>query len=224
MAERFDVGRDVSRDMRPDTGNADGRDINADYGGKLAKDIGVDLNAGAINASHALEKESHNDEIGEDLNDVGNEQLDPILDNFQEDKWSDLSLEEKKQSMIDLPDYVASDTGNENPPKIVFRDDMPDGAYGGYSPKTNTMEINVNMLDDSVEAADTIAHEMWHAHQEQAANNPSNPRAEEYQEAFDNYISPEYDFEAYQNQMLEAEARDYAQGFKDRLTGLKGAA
>jgi hypothetical protein len=58
---------------------------------------------------------------------------------------------------------------------------------------------------------------MWHAHQEQAANDPANPRAGEYREGFDNYIGPEYDFEGYQNQMVEAEARAYAQGFKDRI-------
>jgi soluble cytochrome b562 len=179
------------------------------------------LNAGAVGDSSIGGIEPTDSNVGKDLNDNG---ADAVLDNFQEDKWSDLSLEEQKQSMTDLADFVAADTGNENPPEIVFRDDMPDGSYGGYSPETNTMEININMLDDSAEAADTIAHEMWHAHQEQAAKDPSNPRAQEYQDGFDNYISPEYDFEGYQNQMVEAEARDYAQGFKDRLASMKGAA
>ena len=224
MAERFDIGQDVGRDMRAEARNSDSRDSRADYGGDLAKDTGVDLNDGAVDDGHNIQIESTDDEIGEDLNDAGSEQLDSILDNFQEDKWSDLSLEQQKQSMTDLANYVAADTGNDNPPEIVFRDDMPDGTYGGYNPDTNTMEINENMLDDSNEAADTIAHEMWHAHQEQAAKDPNNPRAAEYQEAFDNYISPEYDFEAYQDQMIEAEARDYAQGFKDKLAGMKGAA
>ncbi len=101
---------------------------------------------------------------------------------------------------------------------------MNDGEYGGYNPETNTLEINENMLDDSAEAADTVAHEMWHAHQQQCALDPTSEKGREYQEGFDNYISPEYDFEGYQNQMVEAEARDYAQGFKDRLAGMKGAA
>jgi len=121
--------------------------------------------------------------------------------------------------MTELADYVAADTGNENPPEIIFRDDMADGTYGGYNPETNTMEINQNMLDNSAEAADTIAHEMWHAHQQQEASDPNSEKGQEYQEGFDNYISPEYDFEGYQNQMVEAEARDYAQGFKDRIAG-----
>lgn len=190
----------------------------ADYGNDLASDTGLDLNVEAnnvpgIGASEPLENK------GEDLNEADDEQLDSLLDSFQEDKWSDLSLEERKQSMTELADYVTADIGLENPPEIIFHDDMPDGSYGGYNPVTNTMEINQNMLDDSTEAADTIAHELWHVHQQEAANDPSNPRAAEYQEGFDNYISPEYDFEGYQNQMVEAEARDYAQGFKDRLKG-----
>jgi hypothetical protein len=193
----------------------------SEYSKSLASDEGVDLNAGAVGDAGVGGIEPTNSDVGKDLNDSG---ADAVLENFQEDKWSDLSLEEQKQSMTDLADHVAADTGNDNPPEIVFRSDMEDGSYGGYNPDTNTMEINENMLDDSAEAADTIAHEMWHAHQEQAANDPSNPRAQEYREGFDNYISPEYDFEAYENQMVEAEARDYAQGYKDRLAGMKGAA
>jgi len=158
----------------------------------------------------------------EDISEITNEELNPILDNFHGDKWSDLSLEEQKQSMTDLMDYVANDTGNINPPEITFRGDMPNGVYGGFNPSTNTIEINENMLDDSVEAADTIAHEMWHAYQEQARSDINNPRNQDYQDGFDNYISSQFDYEGYQNQMIEVEARNYAQGFKDRVTGIKG--
>jgi hypothetical protein len=166
-------------------------------------------------------------EAGEDLNkfskDAGSEQMDSALENFQEDTWNDLSPEEQKESMTELAAYVANDTGNESPPEIVFRNDMNDGEYGGYNPETNTLEINENMLGDSAEAADTVAHEMWHAYQQQCALDPASEKGREYREGFDNYISPEYDFEGYQNQMVEAEAREYAQGFKDKLAGLKGA-
>ena len=203
--------RDIVRENNLDVRSGAGSDTKADYGGDLAKDVGVDLNAEAVPVSEANKDHKH---VGEDLNDTP---IDAVLDNFQENNWNDLSLEEQKQSMTDLADYVAADTGNENPPEIVFRDDMPDGSYGGYNPETNTMEINENMLDDSAEAADTIAHEMWHAYQQQEASDPASEKGQEYQEGFDNYISPEYDFEGYENQMVEAEARAYAQGFKDRL-------
>ena len=181
----------------------------------------TDLNDNNSGYTNEEIRDSLDCSAGEDLNkyskDAGNDQLDSVLDNFQENKWSDLSIGEQKQSITDLANYVATDTGNENPPEIVFRNDMNDGEYGGYNPETNRIEINENMLDDSAEAADTIAHEMWHAYQQQEASDPTSEKGLEYQEGFDNYISPEYDFEAYENQMVEAEAREYAQGFKDKL-------
>ena len=186
--------------------------------GVPARISGVDLHRGYSEYSEHSDgamREAAENESGGDL--TNSEYLDSVLDNFREGNWSDLSLEDKKRSITDLADYAIADTGIENPPEIIFSTDMPDGTYGGYNPGSNTIEINVNMLDDSLEAADTITHEMWHAYQEQASKDPSNPRAGEYRDGFDNYISPEFDFEGYENQMVEAEARDYAQGFKDRI-------
>ena len=213
MRENYNINRDFATDSQSDVKSNSG-EAKADYGGDLAKDTGVDLNAGV---SEVVGKETVEKDVGVDLNDTGSEQIDSVLENFKEDNWSDLSLEEQKQSMTDLADCVATDTENENPPEIIFRDDMDDGSFGGYNPETNTIEINENMLDDSKEAADTIAHEMWHAYQQQEASDPTSEKGREYQEGFDNYISPEYDFEGYENQMVEAEAREYAQGFKDKL-------
>jgi hypothetical protein len=223
MGKGYDFGSDNARDNMLDIQNGAADNTRADYGGELAKDAGIDLNDGSVSFSGIIGKEPTADNIGEDLNHTGTEQLDFTLDNFQEDKWSDLSTEGKKESMTDLAGYVANDTGIKSPPEIIFRGDMNDGEYGGYNPETNTLEINENMLDDSAEAADTVAHEMWHAYQQQCALDPTSEKGREYQEGFDNYISPEYDFEGYQNQMVEAEAREYAQGFKDRLAGIKGA-
>ena len=222
MSEDLNMDSDIINDAKQDRIRSHIGDNKADYGGDLAKDIGVDLNVN-IEMSGNIGKEVSEDSAGEDLNDINFEQLDFLLDSFQRDKWGDLSSAEQEQAMTDLADYVATDTGNTNPPEIVFRDDMPEGAYGGYNPETNMIEINVNMLDDSIEAADTITHEMWHAYQDQAAKDPTNLRAKDYQAGFDNYISPEYDFEGYENQMVEAEAREYAQGYKDRLEAMKGA-
>jgi len=212
---------DCSSDVNPDTSEYVGNEY-TEFNKSVAKDTGLDLNSGSNVGQNDMGKNQEKNNIGIDLNDSSGDKIDSILDNFQEDNWSDLSLEDQKQSMTDLADFVATDTGNENPPEIVFRDDMADGTYGGYNPKTNTMEINENMLDNSAEAADTIAHEMWHAYQQQEASDPNSEKGQEYKEGFDNYISPEYDFEGYENQMVEAEARDYAQGFKDRLVGIKG--
>jgi hypothetical protein len=190
-----------------------------DYGGPLADGAGFDLNGGVVSSENEMDRE----ENGENLNETDTKELDTTLENFQEANWHELSLEEQKDSMARFADYVVNITGNTNPPEILFRGDMADGEYGGYSPDTNTLEINENMLDDSAEAADTVAHELWHAYQQQCALDPTSEKGREYQEGFNNYISPEYDFEGYQNQMVEVEAREFAQGFKDKLSGMEGA-
>jgi acetolactate synthase-1/2/3 large subunit len=58
---------------------------------------------------------------------------------------------------------------------------------------TNTLRINENMLYESDEAADTVAHELWHAYQHERAENPHSPKDFHYQAGFDNYIRPSDD-------------------------------
>lgn len=150
------------------------------------------------------------------------ERLDGILSDFKEDTWQELSLDEQKESMRGLADYVAEVAGLESPPEITYYNKPVDGDYGGYDSETNRLEINEYMLGDSKEAADTVAHELWHAYQTQRSLNPQTERDYQYQYNFDNYISPEDDFEGYQEQLVEAEARAFANQLKDRLSQIKG--
>lgn len=146
------------------------------------------------------------------------DRLDSSLDNFQNRTWENLSVDEQKAAMSDLADYVKDVIGFDNPPQVVYYNNPVDGDYGGYSPSTNTLEINEHMLYDNNEAADTIAHELWHAYQHERAMNPQSAKDYQYQYGFDNYIRPDDDFTAYQDQLVEAEARAFAQQFKDRLS------
>jgi len=152
--------------------------------------------------------------------DVGTnvERLDASLDSFQSGTWENLSVDEQKAAMNDLADYVKDVIGFDNPPEIVYYNNPVDGDYGGYSPGTNTLSVNEYMLYDNNEAADTIAHELWHAYQHERALNPQSAKDYQYQYGFDNYIRPDDDFTAYQDQLVEAEARAFAQQFKDRLS------
>ena len=145
------------------------------------------------------------------------ERLDSSLENFQSGTWENLSTDEQKAAMSDLAEYVKDVIGFENPPDIVYYNNPVDGDYGGYSPGTNTLSVNEYMLYDNNEAADTIAHELWHAYQHERAMNPQSAKDYQYQYGFDNYIRPDDDFTAYQDQLVEAEARAFAQQFKDRL-------
>lgn len=154
--------------------------------------------------------------------DSDSERLNSSLSCFESDTWADMSLDEQKESMQNLADYVSDVTGIENPPKIEYYNNEREGDYGGYNPETNTLQVNEYMLYNSDEAADTIAHELWHCHQHERASNPQSALDFQYQHNFDNYISPDLDQQAYEDQLVEAEARAFASQFKDRLRALGG--
>ena len=154
--------------------------------------------------------------------DADPERLDNSLENFNESTWENLTLDEQKGSMETLADYVVDVIGFENPPKIEYYNNVQEGDFGGYDSSTNTLHINEYMLYNSDEAADTIAHELWHAHQYECAINPQNARDYQYQYNFENYIPPELGQDAYEAQLVEAEARAFAAQFKDRLSMIKG--
>jgi len=144
------------------------------------------------------------------------EQLGYLLDGFQEDNWAEMDLIGQKEQITGLFDYVTDTIGLENPPNIEYYQGEI-GEYGGFDSSTNTLSINENMLHEASEAADTVAHELWHAYQHERAMNPKSPKDFQYQFGFDNYIRPGDDFDAYQNQLVEAEARAFADQFKGRI-------
>lgn len=156
--------------------------------------------------------------------DADSERLDNSLENFNASRWENLTLDEQKDSMKTLADYVVDVIGFENPPQIEYYNNEQEGDFGGYDSSTNTLHINEYMLYNSDEAADTIAHELWHAHQYECAANPQNTRDYQYQYNFENYIPPELGQETYEAQLVEAEARAFAAQFKDRLSMIKGRA
>lgn len=60
----------------------------------------------------------------------------------------------------------------------------------------------------------TITHELRHAYQHQAVDNPENFVVTEetidvWETNFDNYISPSTDFDLYQEQPVEVDAREF---------------
>ena len=111
-------------------------------------------------SQESLEQGFENINIYEDI-----ERLDDSMSNFEEAKWEGMDMENRKESMSDLAEYVKETIGFENPPKIEYYNNPRAGDYGGYDPFTNVLQVNEYMLYNSSEAADTIAHELWHAHQ-----------------------------------------------------------
>jgi hypothetical protein len=149
------------------------------------------------------------------------QQLNSLLDGFTKDNWNNMELDGQKEQITGLFNYVNDVIGLENPPNIEYYNEPEQGNYGGYNPATNTLSINEYMLYDSNEAADTVAHELWHAYQHERASNPQSPKDFQYQYGFDNYIRPNDDFDGYQSQLVEAEARAFADQFKGALAQIR---
>lgn len=150
------------------------------------------------------------------------ERLNGLLEGFREDNWSNMALEGQKEQITGLYDYVNDVLSLENPPNVEYYNEPEFGNYGEYNPATNTLSINEYMLFESNEAADTVAHELWHAYQHERAANPQSPKDFQYRFGFDNYIRRDYDFDGYQNQLVEAEARAFADQFKGELAQITG--
>lgn len=147
------------------------------------------------------------------------ERLSESLSDFQEENWENLSLEEQKAVMENLADYVKEIINLDNPPEIEYYNREKMGEYGGYNPETNILRINEYMLYNAEEAADTIAHELWHAHQHECAENPQSALDYQYLYNFENYIPSDMGQDAYESQLVEAEARAFAEQFKERIGG-----
>lgn len=74
---------------------------------------------------------------------------------------------------------------------------------------------DVATMDD----IDTIAHEMWHAHQYSVADEEDQdaPSVELYKKNFRDYIRSEEYYDGYRRQLVEQEAEQFAQVFRDAL-------
>ena len=189
------------------------------------QEISTELSENAMNYDEIYE-EIENEALALGYKDIdieaNTEVLEQSLERFEEDTWEHLEIYEQREAINELSDYIKDIIGFENPPAIEYYNSAREGEYGGYDPATNTLQINENMLYNSREAADTVAHELWHAHQQECALQPTNPRDYQYQYNFENYINPEDGFEQYQNQLVEAEARSFAAQFRDRIGNGKG--
>lgn len=148
------------------------------------------------------------------------ERIDPLLDSFRSSNWESLSIDEKKQAMSDLASMVSEKLNIQNPPPVEYYCNKDPSDFGMI--KDGSFLINEYNIDNAEEAPDTIAHELWHVYQQQHADTPLNARDWQYRYGFDNYIPYEYDPMGYQNQLVEAEARAFAQQFKDRISHGKG--
>lgn len=93
----------------------------------------------------------------------------------------------------------------------------PPLELGGYNPDTNKIELNVSFLEnpDCENLMNTVLHESRHAFQQKCIENPDSVTVKKniigvWKDNFENYITPGYDFEAYENQEIEKDANYFA--------------
>lgn len=145
------------------------------------------------------------------------------FERFNKNTWEQLTVREQKQAIEQLADYNADLLGVEDKPQIIYYNIEDPSDFGGYSEELNAIYINEYNLSDAEETVDTISHEYRHKYQHERAERLENERDLEFKESFDNYIRPEDDFAAYQDQLVEADAREYAEVIKKKAAEISAA-
>lgn len=142
-----------------------------------------------------------------------------VLDKFGEETWADLSEDERMDLVEQAVSKIAEVLGLNEIPEVMYFEDDP-GNCGYYYSGLNILGINVCELSDPKELINTVAHELRHAYQEQRALNPETEMDYKYLTNLSNYISPLFTengdcilFTDYQDQLVEAEARAFANLF-----------
>lgn len=137
------------------------------------------------------------------------ENLESLLKKFAPDKWKYTSDSDRLQAAIDYASYHVNKLGLRG--QIRFRcKPMSDNDYGNYDPNIKGITINSYYMSNPDILINTIAHECKHAEQHVRAMNPKTKEDLEFKHNVENYITAEEDYQAYFNQILEKDARKYA--------------
>lgn len=135
--------------------------------------------------------------------------LQELLEQFDDSNWYELDAVEKEQVLKEYVTFLARELGIPNPPRVQFYYGEYH-EYGYYNGVSNTVNFNLAHLDNPIATLDTAAHETWHAFQQFKADHPTDIKDLQYKINFENYISPNMSFEYYESQLVEAEARAFA--------------
>lgn len=141
-----------------------------------------------------------------------------VLSPFKQGNWEQLTIQEQKQAVEKLADYNAEILGVEDKPRIIYYNAEDPCDFGGYSAKQNAIYINEYNMHNAAETADTISHEYRHKYQHERAEKLETERDLEFKDGFDSYIRAEDDYQGYKEQLVESDARAYAQIVKDKIS------
>lgn len=154
-------------------------------------------------------------------------------DRFSEETWANATPDERRAILQEYLIEVAAILGIDINTVIDFTPRAPSNGFitnGSYSHGSESVYINGYIIDNysaerSYELMTTVVHELRHAYQHAAVDNPadyqvSQETIDRWSESFDNYrntsgfeaegMSPDEAYEAYRNQDVEVDARWFA--------------
>lgn len=153
------------------------------------------------------------------------EQCIDTLKSFHEKKIEDYvsgSIAERKELIQNLHTRFCDTFGTNS--RLNF-EPMSLCDMGYHDSGTNVVAINDMLLEneDPKEIIMTDLHEIYHDFQDKAVKMPFSVDVDEsiiniWKENFENYISPEFDYEAYSKQPIEVDANDFAALVFDNAT------
>ena len=164
----------------------------------------------------ATEKNFNDIETSEQRSEISSE-LKNSLAFFEQSKWDKMSLEERKLVASELAGKIVDELGVENRPEVKFYNNPDVTDFGGFSEDENVIYLNEYNMSDAKGTADTIAHESRHCWQHEYVKKSDSLVAQEFRENFEHYRRPERNYEAYRNQPIERDAREYANAIVNNI-------
>lgn len=140
--------------------------------------------------------------------------LDEIVDLFEQEIFQQLSVEERYYIVDMLKDKLCEELRLENQPEMIVGELEDESIRGYYAPELNAIIVNASLFRDGMQLCKTIAHEIRHAWQEQRANLPEEMQTaldKALKENIENYICPEDNYREYRLQLVEMDARSFAE-------------
>lgn len=155
-------------------------------------------------------------------------------DRFSEETWEQATPAERRVILQEYMNRVMEIMDIDIRPNIDFTPRAPSGGYitnGSYTHATESVYINGYIIDNysperSYELMTTIVHELRHAYQHAAVDNPtryqvSQETIDRWSDSFDNYrgtdrimredgVSRDEAYQRYRNQAVEVDARSFA--------------
>ena len=124
-------------------------------------------------------------------------------------KWSEMDSIEREQAIKEFVSYLSKELNLPCPPKPQFYVGEYN-EYGRYNQMNNTVNFNLCHMDDPIKMLETAAHETWHAYQHMKSYSPHTSKDYLYKLNIENYVRPEQAFDIYESQLVEVEARAFA--------------